>query len=460
MRRAGCAIVLSILTTSAVAGTNGLDPRFGAGGIVLLGATPVAGQHILFRPSAAIAVQADGKVLLAGGSPVAGSYEVPAVARLNADGSWDTSFGNHGVFSLSSNSLVPNGGTANQIGLLSDGSIVASGAAYFSTPFDYYKCVLMFKLTDAGALDTTFGGAAGGSFCHYFSSDTSGYTTNPFTSLQVGSDDLIYVTSSRAVTDANLGAIARYASNGAIDLAFGSGGIVTSPYYFANIRLQTDQRLLAEAAGGPFFYRFTAAGDADPTFGSNGFFSFDLQQFSFVWTEQMRLDDAGNILAVFIPRSTTGPNIQIVIRVTSSGSADTTFNANTPQPGFPGLASIAVAGTKNSGGGGSADIQALPDGHLMLASTDIYKTQLRRLANDAAFDPGFGDVATPGIADLSFASDINHLYASATDNAGRLLLAVDFSTETASCRALLRIIPDQISGNGFEATPILPACPP
>jgi hypothetical protein len=61
--------VVSTLLSLAIAdrtaaSTSGLDPRFGTGGVVLLGGTPVNGQQI--ARTSGIAVQADGKILLAG----------------------------------------------------------------------------------------------------------------------------------------------------------------------------------------------------------------------------------------------------------------------------------------------------------------------------------------------------------------------------------------------------------
>ena len=461
------ASVLALSAVPVVAGTNGLDPTFGAGGVVLLGSTPVAGQRINFYAGGGIAVQANGKILLAGSTQglTFGANPtpapVPALGRLNADGSWDTGFGDRGLFALSANAAAPMGGTANQIGILSDGSIVVAGAASIP-PIElgpYSLCVLLFKLNSTGSLDTSFGGANGGAFCQYFGSFANSYSVSPFASLQIGSDDSIYVTSPRAVTSSYLGVIARFTSVGALDPNFGYMGVITNQAWFGRIELQADGHLLGMAAGEPFFSRVLPSGALDWTFGSEGQFLFDLQNYS-VKTQQMRIDAAGNILTTYWPQFDSDPTTYIATRTTGQGTVDTIFNGNAQQSGFPGLAAIAMP----SGTGGFAiDVRPLSDGHIFMIGSDTnQKMGLVRIAQTASSDPSFGDPATPGIAEFSIAESLNIPYATAVDGEGRLLVASGFSGSNigGGCSGLLRIIADKLFGNDFDSPPPTPSCPP
>jgi uncharacterized delta-60 repeat protein len=93
----------------------------------------------------AVAVQSDGKILVAGG---AGSDF--ALARLNSDGSMDSSFGNGGrVYT----DFFLGFDQAEAIVIQPDGKIVLAG----STVFDTYKDFALARYNTDGSLDTGFG---------------------------------------------------------------------------------------------------------------------------------------------------------------------------------------------------------------------------------------------------------------------------------------------------------------
>ena len=102
-----------------------LDTAFGTNGVV-----PAAGGVDLVAPN--LAVQADGKIVLAGGATrVSPGTPTPwlrtvTVVRLNADGSPDATFGTNGVVELGTESPYQRHGVA----VLAGGSIVLTGTAY------------------------------------------------------------------------------------------------------------------------------------------------------------------------------------------------------------------------------------------------------------------------------------------------------------------------------------------
>ncbi|WP_457630079.1 hypothetical protein [Oceanithermus sp.] len=86
------------LVVAKVLSSGGLDSAFGNGGLVVL--DEVAGGGIAGSDRAfSVAVDGEGRVLVAGRSFVAGHGDDLIVIRLNSDGSLDGKFGTNGVFS-------------------------------------------------------------------------------------------------------------------------------------------------------------------------------------------------------------------------------------------------------------------------------------------------------------------------------------------------------------------------
>src|ERR1700744_3653033 len=91
---------LCLFSHLAIAGSSGLDRNFGSGGALLVGPTPQSGLGITIK---AITPLPDGTFLVGVRSqadPPHPTAELAAVGHLNADGSWDTTFGDHGLFAL------------------------------------------------------------------------------------------------------------------------------------------------------------------------------------------------------------------------------------------------------------------------------------------------------------------------------------------------------------------------
>src|SRR6516165_8745779 len=115
-----------------------LDKTFGTGGEV----TTVLGQ------AAGVLLQADGKIVV-GGTSNANTF---AVARYKADGSLDNSFGSGGTVTTS---VDPKGNTVTTVLLQPDGKIVLVGFHHQSSP-DFSTTELVRYNTD-GTLDAGFG---------------------------------------------------------------------------------------------------------------------------------------------------------------------------------------------------------------------------------------------------------------------------------------------------------------
>ncbi len=119
-----------------------LDPSFGTGGLVT---TDMSGNSDQGR---SIAIQADGKIVVAGYAYDSG-YDSFALARYNADGSLDISFGTGGKVTTD---MSGNSDRGHSVAIQSNGKIVVAGYAYDSG----YDSFAIARYNSDGSLDTSF----------------------------------------------------------------------------------------------------------------------------------------------------------------------------------------------------------------------------------------------------------------------------------------------------------------
>ena len=131
---------------------GGLDPSFGDGGLVRTSFPPVAspygGTIVPGSVRNSVAIQADGKLVVAGfvdDDPYS-NQEATALVRYNRDGSLDTSFGNGGLVI----STLGNG--ASSVAIQWDGKIVVDGPGT-----SYGSGAEVERFNADGSVDTTFG---------------------------------------------------------------------------------------------------------------------------------------------------------------------------------------------------------------------------------------------------------------------------------------------------------------
>jgi uncharacterized delta-60 repeat protein len=232
-----------------------LDDTFGSGGVVAIGGSPTA-----------IALQPDGKILIAaGGSPPGNASSAPglafafasvagAISRYNTNGSIDASFGISGQAA----SLA----VAAAIAVQSDGvcvstcKLLVAGPIVSSLSIDGGNGIGfgLVRYSSNGSLDTSFGKHGG--------VITSFTPIEPLAAafalaLQSNGDIIAAGTTgqppggsaSNFMSQADF-ALARYTSSGAMDTTFGSGGRVTTAFG-ANeagiyaLALQSDGKIVA-----------------------------------------------------------------------------------------------------------------------------------------------------------------------------------------------------------------------
>ncbi|WP_406337528.1 calcium-binding protein [Streptomyces sp. NBC_00649] len=234
-----------------------------------------------------VAVQPDGKIVALGTS--GGNA---ALARYNADGTPDTSFGGGDgkVTTDPAPESLEEGGDARALALQPDGKIIAGGQVG-TTRFDF----VLLRYNANGTLDTSFSGdgiertdfgdyeaveglavqpdgrivAAGGSGGRFAlarynvngSLDTTfGNAGRVLTSGGGGAQDVVLQPDGRIVVDGSNGpggdfAVLRYNTNGSLDSGFGTGGLVTTDFGGSDqargVALQPDGKIVAAGQGGP-----------------------------------------------------------------------------------------------------------------------------------------------------------------------------------------------------------------
>ncbi|MFS8083448.1 MAG: T9SS type A sorting domain-containing protein [Ginsengibacter sp.] len=211
--------------------SNGtLDNTFGVNGLDTSSRAFRGGSSLAYS----VAIQSDGKIV-AGGLSNNGSNLT--LARYNANGSLDNSFGTNGITTISN---IPGESVAYSIAIQNDGKILAGGD-YIDFNGNYR--FLLARLNTNGNFDSSFGtnGIA--------PEIVIGPTDDEIRSLAVGPDGKIIAAGYSQNSGGNyLFALARYNINGGLDSTFGSNGIVTTAimaYAEAeSVALQSDEKIV------------------------------------------------------------------------------------------------------------------------------------------------------------------------------------------------------------------------
>jgi uncharacterized delta-60 repeat protein len=285
-----------------------LDTTFGNGGKVL---TDFGG----FDDAFGVAVQRNHKLVTVGFTDPGGSGGADfAVARYNADGSLDPSFGAGGKVTTDFGGVD----SADAVAIQTDGRIVVAGTGGHGFHF------AVARYNRDGKLDASFG--AGGMVTTTFATVDFG------NAVDLQRDGKIVVAGRAFGPVGDVFAVARYERDGTLDATFGAGGRVTTPFGpfsgASAIEIQPDRRILV--AGHAFsiarsdfdfgLVRYRSDGSLDQTFGVGGKVETDVGFNEGV--NGVALQRGGEIVA----GGTDGRSHDLVVaRYDSNGSLDPTF---------------------------------------------------------------------------------------------------------------------------------------
>lgn len=389
-RRVGRGVACSVLAlagvlagaSAAIAAPGDLDASFGTGGLAL---TEVASNAFAVGATG-IVRQSDGKFVVVGQAIDAGNDTVTEVARYTSDGALDTTFGDahSGITTLpvfAAGSL-----DANAVALAPDGGIIVAGELHNANPAADFG-VARLSGTD-GSVDTSFGsqGVADVSV-----GDGSGPTR---------------VTS--VVVDPSTG-----------DIFAGGGATAGSVQKFTVVALTATGGALSAFGGGTVT---TAVGSGDAQISGLGL-------------------DGPDVVAAGLA-SGAGNEEGAVVRYTSTGDPDSTFDAGSPV--------IAPLGSSDQG---AYAVLVQPDHKVVVGGFGVFSGSsggcfaLARLDADGGIDSSFGSGGTAHAC----AADDDAVTALALDSEGAIYAAgYEFdNATTATHTTLTRFTSDGVVDTTF-----------
>jgi uncharacterized delta-60 repeat protein len=259
-----------------------LDATFGTKGKATI---VYSAQGFQADAARAVALQPDGKIILAGYADGAGFQYDFAVVRLNENGGLDGTFGNKGRASIGFDLGGFNADKAYGVALQSDGRIVVVGTAEAGFGFGSNKSdMAIARLTADGLPDAEFG--TGGQLT--IGLNLGGNFADEANAVLVQPDDKIVIVGSaeRTATGGGKGgggfgttagsfAVVRLNADGTYDTGFGTGGKVTvpvgssmsfnAPLPGANaVAIQPDGNLVVAGTGSDAFVAMRFLGETPP----------------------------------------------------------------------------------------------------------------------------------------------------------------------------------------------------
>jgi uncharacterized delta-60 repeat protein len=241
---------------AALAAAGDLDPTFGRGGKVTTSFS--VNDH-----ANAMAIQADGKIVLAGAAGgAAGGPGQLFVSRLNHDGSLDPSFGSGGMARTSFGGFDD---FARAVAIQTDGKIVAAG---HSELINGRSRFVLARFNRDGSLDPTFG--RGGRVVEQTLSGANGVALQRDGKIVAVGDGF------NAATGNTDFAVVRYNGDGSRDPSFDADGLVFTDFGSFEealaVAIQGDGKIVVAGAGGRggALARLNRDGSLDPTFGRGG----------------------------------------------------------------------------------------------------------------------------------------------------------------------------------------------
>jgi uncharacterized delta-60 repeat protein len=401
-------LMTTALAAPAQAGTAGtLDPSFGSGtddgtpaGVVgtWLGKGDDVANDIISQP--------DGKVVVVGNHTGASGTDI-FIARYNADGTLDESFGTgaggvpKGIATIS---LGDSDDFATTVALQPDGHIVVGGYHMAGTGTD----MVALRVKPDGTPDESFGKAKNGILTIEL-----GDGNEDVRSIAVTPEGKIVLAGNMAAKDGSSNMVVlRLNADGTPDKSFAPGSGATAPGGFNGVALGTGQDVVDDMALTPdgkivlagthgpkgnasvTVIRLQADGALDQTFGTqddgtpNGVVSLSLDAGDDV-ARGIAIDPKGRIVVVADSVGKDGTTDVVVARLKPDGNADEEFAV-----AEDGLSKGAARTSMGSGNDNATDVVLDSQGHIIVAGYHQQGGKTRvsvlRFTDDGKLDESFG----------------------------------------------------------------------
>jgi uncharacterized delta-60 repeat protein len=256
----------------------------------------------------AVAIQTDGKIVVAGDSEAFDGSSRFVLARFNGNGSLDSSFGTGGKI------VEPTLSSAKAVAPQDDGKIVAAGDGF--NPATGNHDIALARYNSNGSRDPSF--------------DADGLVRTEFGSFAQARGVALQGDGKIVVAGAGVGGgiLARYDRAGRLDPSFGSGGKVTivTPVEANAVAIQDDGEIVVAGAGGVGFAlaRFNRDGSLDSSFGDGGTVTTDFgggNDFPFA----VAIQENGKIVAAGGTNELSSGGDFALARYTQHGRLDPSF---------------------------------------------------------------------------------------------------------------------------------------
>jgi uncharacterized delta-60 repeat protein len=363
-----------------------------------------------------------------------------------APGDLDSSFGIGGKVTTGFSGF---GDQANAMTIQPDGKIIAAGSTRTNNT-DGNTDFALARYNPDGTLDTTFGLA--GKVVTEFSTSVD---VEEARGIALQSDGKIVVAGHRATGQGDSFALARYNPDGTLDASFGAGGLVSTTFLgfdqaFA-VGIQADGKIVAAGSASDgtsagtvvALARYHTDGTLDVTFGAGGRVTVRLEEAiapGFQEAHSLAFQQDGKIVIAAVHEvGGIATNGFFVARFNTDGSLDHTFGT------------LGFVGTKFLAGTEVADARAVtvqPDGRILVAGTSgdggiTSNFAVARFTTDGNLDPTFG---TAGKALTSFFQGADRAFAIALQSTGKIVVA---GTANGVAFGLVRYNPDGSLDNSF-----------
>lgn len=367
-------VLLAGVAPPAFATGGDLDPAFGGDGTVSIDAP---GHGV----ASAVAVQTDGKIVVAGGSAYWNKNPRFVLSRFGADGMLDPTFGGDGIVATD---FGRNGGEAALgVAVQVDGKILAVGYAgarrYNSLSSGRNPRIALARYDPDGMLDASFGGDG---------KVTTDLFSGPRRHIEAG-NGLAIQADGRIIVAGQAGAagaaLVRYRSNGALDETFGKGGSVVvhdRDSRFQSVAIDPTGRIVAAGRRGyeSSVARYLANGRTDTTFGHDG---WAFTRFGLAWAVANSVAVQADAKIVAGGDGTIGcwpgghcDHVAVLARYSAEGSLDTSF-------GEGGMVTSEFKGWINA-------IAVQLDGEIVGAGSGAGRFAVVRYETDGSPDQTFG----------------------------------------------------------------------
>lgn len=408
----------------------------------------------------AMAVQADGKVIVAGTSTsTGGSTSNIVVERFNSDGTLDTSFGAgngdgspDGVVSLD---LGASSDDAKAVAIQADGKIVVAGN---STPTGGSSNVVLARLNPDGTLDKTFGAGDADGTPDGVVQVSFGDGDDAVDAIAIQKDGKIVVagdTTSNTGNGSQNMVVARLNADGSLDATFGAGNADGTPDGVVSLSLgdgndeakavviQADGKIViagntvgADKTSNIAVARLNGDGTLDASFGAgnadgtpDGVVAVSLSNGSDK-AKAIALQADGKILVGGVTVGADKSSNAAVARLNRDGTIDASFGAGNAD----GTPDGAVAVSFGNGDDKLKGLVVQADGKILVAGSNTAadgstNAVVARLNSDGSLDTGFGEDSsdgTPaGVVSISLGSGDDSAEAIALQANGKILIAGD-----------------------------------